>query len=111
VKNQVSHAVFGAYRLTVACSLAQRLQRSFIICFTHVKKTKKCTGWGFQSLRKAVRSLSNSSSLKLRSHIPQLGHRGGKSRDLLIQLSMQVSENVIVWTPLLDVMGADGSVL
>jgi hypothetical protein len=31
-------------------------------------------------------------------------YRGGKSRDLLIQLSMQVSENVIVWTPLLDVI-------
>ena len=38
-------------------------------------------------------------------------YRGGKSRDLLIQLPMQVSENVIVWTPLLDVIGADGSVL
>jgi hypothetical protein len=38
-------------------------------------------------------------------------NRGGKSRDLLIQLSMQVSENVIVWTTLLDVIGADGSVL
>jgi hypothetical protein len=38
-------------------------------------------------------------------------NRGGKSRDLLIQLSMQVSENLIVWTPLLDVIGADGTVL
>jgi hypothetical protein len=27
VKNQVSHAVVGAYRLTMACSLAQRLCR------------------------------------------------------------------------------------
>jgi hypothetical protein len=43
VRNQVSHAVVGAYRLTIACSLAQsqRLQRSNIICFIHVKKTKK----------------------------------------------------------------------
>jgi hypothetical protein len=29
-------------------------------------------------------------------------NRGGKSRDLLIQLSMQVSENVRVWHPPLD---------
>jgi hypothetical protein len=41
-------------------------------CFIHVKKTKKFTEWGFQSSRKAVISLSNSSSLKLRRHIPQL---------------------------------------
>jgi hypothetical protein len=34
------------YRLTIVCSLAQRLQRSFIICFLHVKKTKKLCGVG-----------------------------------------------------------------
>jgi hypothetical protein len=38
-------------------------------------------------------------------------YRGGKSRDLLIQLSMQVSENVRVWHPQLGVIGADGSVV
>jgi hypothetical protein len=76
VKKQISHAVFGAYRLTIACSLAQRLQRSYIICFNsfiHVKITKKIVRGGFQGSRKAVTSLSNSSSLKLRRHIPQLG--------------------------------------
>jgi hypothetical protein len=33
-------------RLTIACSLAQWLQRSYIICFIHVKKTKKLYGVG-----------------------------------------------------------------
>jgi hypothetical protein len=61
------------YRLTKACSLAQRLQKSYDICFIHVKKTNKLYGVGFQSSRKAVISLSNSSSLKLLRHIPQLG--------------------------------------
>jgi hypothetical protein len=50
-------------RLTIACSPAQRLQRSYIICFIHVKKTKKLYGVGFQSSRKAVTSLSNSRSI------------------------------------------------
>jgi hypothetical protein len=35
-------------------------------------------------------------------------NRGGKSRDLFIQLSMQVSENVRVWHPQLGVIGANG---
>jgi hypothetical protein len=33
-------------RLTIDCSLAQRLQRSYIICFIHVKKTKKIVRGG-----------------------------------------------------------------
>jgi hypothetical protein len=38
-------------------------------------------------------------------------YRGSKSCDLLIQLSMHVSENLRVWHPLLGLIGADGSVL